>query len=150
MIYHFEQSQSDIQSQVISPISIKLIGLKLAPITTNGLWDTGSSHSGIASHLVSRFKLPKTRFTSVITAGSTDFNLDKEQNIKPEWNFDVFISDALLFRNITIHEAGELDPEEKIGLLIGMDIISKGNFTIEHLNKHSHLKFVVPMEFKAI
>jgi len=149
MYVTFSQTEQAIVNQIITPVQITIRGRKRPPILTYGIWDTGSSHSGIASHIVKGLNLPTTRYAVVITGGVTDTSFTNDENLKPEWDCNIGIGSELSFGNITLHEAGNFDEHHRIGMLIGMDIISKGNLSIKHLNHISELHFTAPLEFKS-
>lgn len=103
---------------------------------TQGIWDTGATNSCISESLAKKLNLtPIQRATVMGVHGSEEVNV-------------YFITIILLNENIKIKvpvtECKELSDDGKICILIGMDVITKGDFCVTNLNGRTVMSFRVP------
>lgn len=99
-----------------------------------GIWDTGATGTAITQKIVTELKLSPTGKTSVSTAKGLATNVDTFLvNIGLPNNFWVIGITATL---------ADLSPDTD--LLIGMDIISLGDFAITNNNGKTRMTFRIP------
>lgn len=96
-------------------------GLKI-PIIVNvtGLWDTGATGSVITSKLVAELDLKPFTKTNVSHAAGTSEGV-------PVYKINVYLPNGVGVQMVNV-TLGELPP--KMDMLIGMDIITTGDFAI--------------------
>lgn len=101
------------------------------------IWDTGASHSAISSRLVSRLNLQKIDERTVHSVRGT--------HISSVYLVNVYLTSEYIFMSelsVTEADLGEED------ILVGMDIISRGDFAVTNDNGKTCLSFQVPSQGK--
>lgn len=102
------------------------------PIGCLALWDTGATTSAITKELADKLGLLPFSRTKVSHAGGTSAaNLYK---------VNIYLPNRVAFHSITVMEA----VLNKCDALIGMDIISKGDFVITNRNNKTIFSFQMP------
>ncbi len=102
--------------------------------TYQGIWDTGATNTVITKKIVNELNLQPTGKTDVDTANGKVPNVDTYLvNINLPMNVNV--------QGVTVTE-GNLPSDEDI--LIGMDIITLGDFTITNLDGKTKMTFGIP------
>lgn len=140
----FSFGSSAIKREIILPIAVKAnpdySSLKNSqPLIINGLIDTGANTSLIDSRIAQKLGLIPTKKASVGHAQGT--------TIVDCFSFDVILPDSVSF-SLTCCPCGSLDIS-KYGMLIGMDILSSGEFyfgrkTIDNVSMGSFFTFAIP------
>lgn len=91
-------------------------------MTVDGIWDTGASGSCISQRVVDTLKPTRLGYRTVLTpAGSSERG--------------VYLLDLILPNNIRVKDVAVFDSEigdQGIDVLIGMDIISMGDFAVSN------------------
>lgn len=106
----------------------------LAPLTINALWDTGASSSAICSKIVSDLGLQPLRKIDVTHAdGVSRKNLYK---------VNISLPNKFLIKNIEVIEADLVG--NNFDALIGMDIITLGDFSITNVGQKTKFSFRIP------
>lgn len=97
------------------------------------IWDTGATNTAIASSVVTKLGLLPISFTQVATGGGTV-------------TARVYLLNLVLPNNVVITgvQATELENLNNCDLLIGMDIISKGDFALTHVGGKACFSFRMP------
>ena len=98
----------------------------------NGIWDTGASGSVITEKVVQSLSLQPTGQKEVNTANGTI--------ITNTYLVDFILPGNVLIQNVEVTEA----KLRKVDILIGMDIITLGDFSITNLNNITVMTFRVP------
>lgn len=116
----------------------KIISFKLGPLDVNGfkitaLWDTGATNSAIDTNTAKQLQL-KPSGRTVVKYGTGD----KETNI---YQVDIFLPNGVRIPGVQVTEC---DPTGVHGVLIGMDVITVGDFSITNFNGKSVFSFRVP------
>ena len=105
-------------------------------IQTLGLWDTGATGSVITKKTAESLKLSPIKKATVIGVHGK-----KSVNV-------YFVNIALHNKNITLNaavtECDELSDDNNIGMLIGMNIITMGDFAITNFKGNTVMSFCVP------
>jgi len=127
------RSENGISRILTSPIQIYRANEKQF-VEITGLWDTGATGSAITKDVVEKLKLIPTGMARVQTAsGPRDMNT---------YTVDVMLPQANLIKSIVATEvdnfAGTCDA------LIGMDIITLGDFSITNHKGQTVMSFRIP------
>lgn len=102
------------------------------PIKVTGLWDTGATGSVISKKLVKSLNLTPTGKVNVFHAnGSCIVNT---------YFVNLYLPNGVAFSFVTVNE-GDLNGMD---LLIGMDIITKGDFSISNFDGKTCFSFRMP------
>lgn len=100
---------------------------------TTGLWDTGASHSSITKETAEILGLSSLGETSVISV--------QGEALAPFYMVSLNLPNLIFLRKVRVTECASNDI---FGVIIGMDIISKGDFAITNVNGISTFSFCVP------
>lgn len=96
------------------------------------IWDTGATTTCITSRVATKLGLIPTGMTTTSTAGG-----DKECNT---YCVDILLPNNILIYNLTVFEVHLNDGD----VLIGMDVIRYGDFTISNYNGKTKMSFRIP------
>ncbi len=115
----------------VNPIFPKL---NYQPFPVKCIWDTGASNCVITPNIIKQLKLPPTgQATTIGVHGSKVVNT---------YIVDIILPNKVKFEKVTVTEGsiggGSID------LLIGMDIIATGDFSVTSINKKTTLSFRWP------
>lgn len=102
------------------------------PIGCLALWDTGATVSAITKELANKLGLLPFSRMDVSHAGGT--------SIANLYKVNIYLPNRVAFHSITVMEA----VLNKCDALIGMDIISNGDFVITNRNKKTIFSFQIP------
>lgn len=97
-----------------------------------GIWDTGASGTMISAKIVAELGLVPTGKVKVFTASGA--------NIVNTYFVNIFLPNQVAFSTIKVTE-GVLNGAD---MLIGMDIITQGDFSISHFENKTCFSFRVP------
>lgn len=98
-----------------------------------GIWDTGATGTVVSSEVVRVCGLKQTGKTKVKTAN--------DEMLTNAYLVDVWLPNGVLFHDVKVTE-GILS--DGLGVLIGMDIINCGDFSITNVNSRTMMSFRVP------
>lgn len=105
-------------------------------IQTSGIWDTGATNSCISKKAAEELDLKPVQRTTVMGVhGSQEVNAYYITFILPNENIKL---------NVPVTECNELSGDGKICALIGMDVITKGDFCITNVGGQTVMSFRVP------
>ncbi len=100
---------------------------------TEGIWDTGATNSAITQALAQQIGLQPTGKATVITAdGTTE---------KPTYIVDLYLLNKVVVRQVNVVEMGDVQGAQ---VLIGMDVIAQGDFSITNYKGITWFSFRVP------
>lgn len=119
-----------------SPIQITNIFDKSKIIDSIGLWDTGATNSCITKEYAEALELQVISKASVSGVFGT-----QEANV---YMVNVTLNNKSISVDIKVTECDALSADKQVGMLIGMDIISMGDFTISNHNNKTTMSFRVP------
>lgn len=119
--------------QLVSTVEVIIPNTKLNK-AYEAIWDTGATGSVITTNVVSDLGLVATGMSIVNTAGGT-----RQQNT---YEVDISLNNGVIIRGVTVTCADALSGGSEV--LIGMDIISQGDFSITNLNGNTCMSFRVP------
>ncbi len=123
-------------SAIISPIEISNPLNNGGSISTHAIWDTGATNSVITLSSAQRLGLvPITRTPVNGVHGTKDANV---------YFVHVVLNNKQISLNLRVTECAELSPDLSVGMLIGMDVISLGDFAITNFHGKTTMTFRVP------
>lgn len=99
-----------------------------------GIWDTGASATVITQKVVDDLNLKPIGITKVNTASERDFQTY-------QFLIDIYLKQDLVIKDVMV-TLGKLTDD--FHCLIGMDIISLGDFSITNFNQRTIMSFRVP------
>lgn len=118
---------------LITDVTVLMPDVFETPYNTRGIWDTGATGTVITQKVVDALQLQPTGYTTVHTAGGI---VDSP----------TFLVDVVLHSGIRITELnvtlGKL--YDSVDLLLGMDIITLGDFSVTNFNGNSCMSFRIP------
>lgn len=103
------------------------------------LWDTGATNTCISEEVVKKLSLIPTGKITMRTPTGED-----ERN--------AYLVDIVLPNDVTINDHVVIDSkigEQNIGMLVGMDIITRGDFSVSNFNNQTVFTFRIPSERKT-
>ena len=125
----------DIIKQILTPV---YIGKSKEDITDDNffyaLWDTGAMVSCITDQVIEKYKLTPTGKTEVL---GINLKTSKETDT---YSIDFMFGNGYGFNDIRVLR---VEKQDRFDVIIGMDIISKGDFAISNSNGTS-FSFRVP------
>ena len=98
-----------------------------------GVWDTGASNTAISEKIVEKLQLPTISMSRVNTANGY---IDATQHV-----IDLFLPNKVVIKGLHVTSAKLADP---VQILIGMDVISKGDFSVSNFNNKTTVSFRIP------
>ena len=123
-----------IQKRIITPVNICNASTdKIISSTTNALWDTGATISAITPKLVKELNFIPVG--TVAVRGITGF-MDVEFILAT-----IQLPSGLLQQNIKM---AVCDFSQDINIILGMDIITLGDFELLHGSNQTNFSFTVP------
>ena len=127
-------------SEVLSKLSCPVIvNCGQHKTIVKAVWDTGATCTCISPTLANELSLQKVGETSVKSASHA---VDRA-NI---YEVDIIISDNIRFNNVYVCEMNI--QYQQIGMLIGMDLISQGDFATSNFNGQTTFTFRKPSKSK--
>ena len=104
-------------------------------VRTRGIWDTGATACAITSTLAKDLKLVPVGIRRVTGVHGT----------KDVYEYFLLLTfDSGLEVNVRASECEKLSGDDSIGLLIGMDVITLGDFSITNKDGKTTMSFRVP------
>ena len=106
--------------------------------TTKALWDTGATHSCISDRLASELGLDAVDYVHVATASGIEH--------VPTYFTHLFLPNGLEFKNWELMQFQYSGDDSDI--IIGMDIITQGDFSITNLDGRTLCSFRKPSQHR--
>ncbi|MCH7514135.1 MAG: aspartyl protease family protein [Bacteroidetes bacterium] len=106
----------------------------IKPTPTSQLWDTGATNCAITSSLVKKLKLTPIGKTEVTYGGGTE-----ETYVHL---IHVFLPNNVIIPNIQVTECD--DGKGDFDMIIGMDVITEGDFSVTNVNGNTVVSFRTP------
>src|SRR3989338_11350799 len=98
----------------------------------NGIWDTGATHSVVTKRVVTELDLKPIGIVEVHTANG--------QTHQKQYIANLYLPNQVAFGMLRVTEA----PLHGTDILIGMDIISRGDFCLSNFGGKTVLTFRIP------
>lgn len=103
-------------------------------VKTSALWDTGASNSVITPSLVSKLGLKPISQVKNRHAGG--------ESIADVYMVDIALPNRLVIPNVRVSKCA--DQGDSFGMIIGMDIISLGDFSVSGQQQRRMVSFCLP------
>ena len=125
--------ETAIKDALYSQVTIKY---NTKSITVKALWDTGANISCVSEDVVSSLGLIMSGVVPRLTPSGSDFA-------------NTYLVDVILPNNVEVLNLRVCDSkigEQGIGMLVGMDIINKGDFAVSNFDGKTVFTFRMPSE----
>ena len=139
--YAFTAEAPGRASQIITPIGVSEVFSQASVasddsriVHIDALWDTGASNSVITSALAKRIGLIPISKAHVVHGGGTSV-----QNV---YLVNIFLPNQVFLRGVRVTECH--DNVGNFGVIIGMDVITKGDFSLTNVGGKSCFSFRIP------
>jgi len=107
-------------------------------LDTEGIWDTGATNSVITQSTANTLNLkPHTRATVAGVHGPKEVNV---------YYVEITLNNDQITLRTEVTECEELRANHSVGMLIGMNIISMGDFCITNFNGKTVMSFIHPSQ----
>jgi len=103
---------------------------------TTGLWDTGASQSCVSEEVIQELCLSRVESRLMLSPFG-----DSEAGI---YLIDIGLPREIKFQNMKV--VGSEIGKQGLGLIIGMDIISRGDFAVTTYNGQTKISFRIPSQ----
>lgn len=125
-----------IVGEIKTPVKVLCPHDRSVKVDTLGLWDTGATNTAITLSLANKLGLPPVRRAKVITSAGSGVALMYRIGIEIEG----------LGVAIETLAAGfpEFSQDDSVGILIGMNVICKGDFAISNYEGRTAMSFRFP------
>ena len=135
MVSAITYTNKGITDNIVTPVTIKN-ALSDDTIDTRGLWDTGAQNSAITAKAAKKLGLPVLTKTFIRGVHGV-----KEVNV---YYIDIVLNNPSITVKCHATECEELSDDGTVDLLLGMNVISKGDFVISNYGGHTTMTFRVP------
>ncbi len=125
-------SEVGVSEPFVPPPNVVDIDVKVQIKKFTAIWDTGATHSVITSKIVKDLNLKPVGMTIVHTANG--------QAHQKQYIVNFYLPNQVMFGMLRVTEA----PLHETDILIGMDIISQGDFCISNFEGKTILTFRLP------
>lgn len=137
LIHALTNANSGIVDCIKTPVVLKNTFTGLT-INTSGIWDTGATNSVITKNTAKTLGL-----VPVSKAVVNGVHGPKEVSV---YFVNITLNNAQITLDTQVTECEELSADHKTGLLIGMNIITKGDLAITNFNGQTIMSFRVPSQ----
>jgi predicted aspartyl protease len=134
-VHALTYNHKGIANCIITPVEVKNISNDVS-IQSKGIWDTGATHSVITK-------------STAETLGLIPISMATVQGVHGRKEVNVyFVNITLNNKKITINaqvtECDELAEDKSVCMLLGMNVISMGDFSITNFEGNTTMSFRVP------
>lgn len=133
IVSHFNEPGKALESYVA-------VGGESSMMAVNALWDTGSTESLISEKIVKMIEPILKNKSKYVTR---DVVIECET-----YAVSLSLSDEITFRDVLMKKADLSD--KNVDIIIGMDIISRGDFEIRNYNNLVEFAFRIPPKNEPI
>ena len=120
---------------IVTPVEITNV-FTSQKISTKGIWDTGATDSVVTKSTATALGLFPVRRTMV-----RGVHGNKEVNV---YYVNITLNNKNITLNAQVTECDELSNDSSVGMLIGMNIITLGDFAITNYQRNTTMTFRVP------
>lgn len=110
-------------------------------IQVTAIWDTGATISCISTHVVEQL--------SLIATGKVKMQTPSGEDVRNTYLVDLRLPNDFLIKDLVVadseigsHSIGE----QSVGMLIGIDVICRGNFTVSNYEGKTVFSFRTPSD----
>jgi hypothetical protein len=134
-IHAITKTENTISNRIATSVDVKNVFTEKI-IQTQGIWDTGATGSVITKSTASALSLQSIGKRKVRGVHGI-----REVNI---YFVNITLDNKKITLNTKVTECEELSPDNSIGMLIGMNIISMGDFSITTPKGKTKFSFQIP------
>ena len=124
-----------LKNEIITEVKVKN-GLSTEILTTKGLWDTGAQYSAITRKAAQQLNL-----LPISKANIRGVHGMKEVNV---YLIQIFLNNPNITVPSLVTECEELSNDGSVDLLLGMNVISQGDFVVSNYKNSTIMTFRVP------
>ena len=121
LTYHF----NEIKNEIVTDVTAKT-GVGTQTVTTKGLWDTGAQNSAITKKAAQTLGLIGLKKANVRGVHGT-----QEVNV---YFIEIILNNPNITVKCLVTECDELSNDGSVDLLLGMNVISKGDFVVSNFD----------------
>ena len=137
-VHAFTTEFKGLTNQLVTPVNLSLPTHETdnnpSLFSTNALWDTGATNSVITSDTVKKLGLKPVSMIKVNHAGGVS-----DQNVHL---INIYLPSMVAIPFVQVTECSDISGN--FGAIIGMDIITLGDFVVTNFDKKSTLTFRIP------
>ena len=130
----FTEKYSKIENRLLNKVVLSANGLNDQALAQ---WDTGATSTCISEEIVEKYQLKPFSYAQAKTPSGTI--------ITPIYFIDIILNNEVIFDKWEV--MGSKIGAQGIDILIGMDIISKGDFAISNYNGKTQFSFRLPSQY---
>ena len=134
-VHALTHAGSGIINRITTPIEILNV-ISNQKVSTKGIWDTGATGSAITKSLAEELGLISLGKRNVRGVHGT-----KEVNV---YYVKITLNNKNITLNAKVTECDELSADNTVGMLIGMNIITMGDFAITNYKGDTTMSYRVP------
>ena len=135
-VHALSRSYDRIENRIVSP-AIIIDPISGRELSTFGIWDTGATNSVITKKAVELLQLPIREYTDVRGVGGLIPDV-------PVYYVRIKLNNQNIIVTARVTECEDLSQDQTISLLIGMNIINQGDFSISNYKGKTVMTFRVP------
>lgn len=136
-IHALTNTSDRIRNQIITPVKITNIDTGKI-VETFGLWDTGAQSCVIRHDLAS--------YINLVPRGLKTIRGVQSQENRDYYYANLKLNNEQISLDIEMTDVDPFTSDKRIGMLIGMDVITKGDFSISNFNGHTVMTFRKPSQ----
>lgn len=129
----FTEKYSKIQKRIITSAVIDTNGMSL-PARVQ--WDTGATATCVSKEVVSKLKM--------VPIGKVNVHTPSGIGTMNQYIINIILNNEIMFKNWIVMDS-EIG-KQKIDVLIGMDIISNGDFALSNYEGRTQFSFRIPSQ----
>jgi hypothetical protein len=114
---------------VLNPFSQKYEG-------TLAIWDTGATNTAITSSMVKKLNLK--------AVGVAKVNGVHSSKVVNKYYIELIVKEPDIKTWLEVTECEKLSEDDSVGVLIGMDLITKGDFAVTNFNNKTVMSYISP------
>jgi predicted aspartyl protease len=134
-IHALTRNYNGIANCIKTPVEVKNIS-NGEVVQSMGIWDTGATNSVVTKSTAQALGLVAIRMVTVMGVHGS-----KEVNV---YFVNITLNNKKITINATVTECDELSADNSVGMLIGMNVITMGDFSITNLRGNTTMSFRVP------
>lgn len=134
-IHALTRSHTTIVRQIVSDVTLRNIETGEF-VKTLAIWDTGATGCVVSEDIANKLNLTPIGFQKV--------NGISGERTSKEYYLNITLNNEQITLNTSVTDCNSLSPDGSIGMLVGMDIISRGDFCITNHQGRTIMTFRIP------
>jgi hypothetical protein len=134
-VHALTKNYADIPDSIVTTIEITNIHSDQT-LTTCGIWDTGATASVITRSVAKRLGLKNVTWANVMGIHGS--------KLVPVYYIKITLENKHITLESYVTECDELSADDSVGVLIGMNIITMGDFAVTNFRGQTTMSFRVP------